>query len=1054
MNNKKIFLKAGLAILLAVSARAQTFTNLTSSNNFTPGKLVVFRLGEIADTNFNIANVRQQPAFIDEYDPAITNQGAPLLSVALPTNDPVNSLFVNAHAGSEGQGFTRSADRQFLTMTGYTSPINIAEGTPSSATNADGTGVFNRGFGLLDNSGNFAVIYSSQFWYGIQPGITQNNPRGIATDGTNSYWGGGTIAGSQSGGFEETGTLFYNSVEEGDPQVVQATVNSTYYDKIVNNVLYFVAHNEAGGATVNGIFNFVDTPDNGGAPVPLPWLPGGVDHIVVTNLFLNFGNTYTNVLAFDMNQAGTLVYTADTTYGIVKYTNNGAGTWSSTYYFSSTNLGTTKQSKKSQGCFGIAVDFSGANPVIYATTMEEGDGANTCSNRLISIVDTGNPGTNLVAQTLVQAGGINEVLRGVAFAPDLRPAITSEPANVATTNHGTANFNIQDQCVTGVSYQWLQNGAVLGGQTSSALALNNLSTNFNGFTYACVVSNQYGAVTSSPALLTVTFVAEAPSLTNGVANVTNFVGDTALLSVSPGGDAPFTYQWYFGTTKLMDDGIKYSGSTSASLYITNVQTSDSGNYYLTISNVAGGISNEVAVLTVVYLEPAIGPGGEPVSLVMLAGQTNSLTVSEITGTQPLNYQWYQGNTSPSTQLYNVNEFSGTTTNILTISGVAISDATNYFCVVSNNGGGAVSTVASVTVITPPALSYVPYSNQVYTQNFDTVPYQPGTNINTDSGGGFQTINGVVYSPANPYDFAFPLFTNISGGNSGGLALSNTMPGWYGECDIVQQGAQIGAANGSTTTGGIYSFGATNNSNRALGLIATSSSLGTHFGLKLINTTGGNLNYISLQYLGEYWKSGTHAKTMLNSYYIGPAGNASTLTSNEVVNSQNNTLSNLSISFPTGLMGAMNGYAATNQTNCQVMYVPLSSAWTPGSALWLIWSINDATGSGQGYGIDNFAFYASASTLPGAITPPIFSGLTFTQGNGSQLNFTTAPGASSYLNVYSSTNLATPFRQWQNLGNPTETSFGTYQFNDSQATNSGATVLSCCLHPAGTKLTAD
>jgi hypothetical protein len=374
---------------------------------------------------------------------------------------------------------------------------------------------------------------------------------------------------------------------------------------------------------------------------------------------------------------------------------------------------------------------------------------------------------------------------------------------------------------------------------------------------------------------------------------------------------------------------------------------------------------------------------------------------------------------------------------LTISGVALGDATNYFCVISNGGGGTVSTAASVTVITPPALSYVPYSNQVYTQNFDTVPYQPGANINTDSGGGFQPINGVVYSPANPYDFAFPLFTNISGGNSGGLALSNTMPGWYGECDVIQAGAQIGAADGSTTTGGIYSFGTTNSSNRALGLIATSSSLGTHFGLKLINETGGNLNYISLQYLGEYWKSGTHSKIMLNSYYIDPAGNASTLTSNEVVNSQNNTLSNLSISFHTGSVGAVNGYAATNQTNCQAMYVPLSSAWTPGSALWLIWSINDATGSGQGYGIDNFAFYASASTLPGAITSPLFSGMTFTHGSGSQVTFTTAPGASSYLNVYCSTNLATPFGLWQNLGNPTETSFGTYQFNDSQATNSAA-----------------
>ena len=42
------------------------------------------------------------------------------------------------------------------------------------------------------------------------------------------------------------------------------------------------AKNEAGGASANGIYNFVDTPDNGGLPVPLPWLPGGVQHVVNT----------------------------------------------------------------------------------------------------------------------------------------------------------------------------------------------------------------------------------------------------------------------------------------------------------------------------------------------------------------------------------------------------------------------------------------------------------------------------------------------------------------------------------------------------------------------------------------------------------------------------------------------------------------------------------------------------------------------------------------------------------------------------------------------------
>ena len=857
MNNKKIMIAAGVAALLALNAKAQTYpppfnqyswsTNLTASNTFTPGKIVVLRAGEINDTNFNITNVRQQPAFLEEYDPATTNQTSPILSVALPTNDVNNTLFVNAHAGSEGQGFTRSADRQFLTFTGYTSPMNVPAGTPSSATNADGTGVFNRGIGLLDSYGNYAVVYSSQFWYGIQPGITQNNPRGVCTDGTDSYWGAGTIAGTQSSaGFTETGTLFYNTSVSSDPELVQDIVNSSYYTKIINNVLYMTAKNEAGGASANGIYNFVDTPDNGGAPVPLPWLPGGVQHVVNTNLFLNFGSTYSKVLAFDMNLAGTIAYAADNTKGIVKFTNNG-GSWSSAYVFGATNLGTSSQPSGGQGCFGITVDFSGANPVIYATTMEEGDGNNTCSNRLIRIVDTGSPGTNMVAETLVQAGGINEVLRGVAFAPDLTPAITSEPASVTVATGGSASFTVGVQSVTNVTYQWQQNGTnVSPGGTSATLSFSSLTTNSSGNSYVVIVTSAYGSVTSAPPAILTVLPPTLPSYTNTVADVTNYVGDIVHLSVSPGGTPPFTYQWYFGSTMLVDDGVKYSGSTNSSLTISNVQTSDSGNYYVGVTNSVGGIQPQVAALSVIYLAPSIAVGGEPAPLIMLAGQTNSMTVSQVAGTPTLNYQWYQGNASPSTKLLSTGEFSGTGTNTLTISGVSFADQTNYFCVVSNNGGSTVSTAASVTVIATPPLSFIPYSNQVYTQNFDTVPYQPGANINTDSGGGYQPINGVVYSPANPYDFAFPLFTNISGGNSGGLALSNSMPGWYGECDVVQAGAQIGAADGSTTTGGIYSFGATNNSNRALGLISTSSSLGVHFGLKLINNISSNPNYFSLQ----------------------------------------------------------------------------------------------------------------------------------------------------------------------------------------------------------------
>jgi hypothetical protein len=1032
---RPFIIASSLAALLALDAYSQN-TNVA----FIPGKLAVFRGG---DGILTIASDRQHPAFIDEYDPAITNQITPIISIELPTNG-ANSIWFNAHAGSEGQGLTRSADRQYLTMTGYCGDLNSIPGTPSSATNNSGQG-YDRGFGLIDAFTNFNVTYHSPYWFGLLPGITQNNPRGIATDGSNDFWGCGTVAGTATGSFAETGTLYWGG--GGEPSIVQNYVDSAYSMKIINGVLYMVAQNETGGAQNNGVYNFVDINNN---PAPLP---DAGNNIVTyyTNLFLNFGATYSHIETFDMNPAGTIAYAADETYGIVKFVNSG-GTWTSPYYFNSNNIGSAGQPKGATGCFGIAVDFSGTNPVIYATTMDEGDGANTCSNRLISLVDNGAPDPGAVlAQTLATASNINEVFRGVDFTPDLTPLITSQPVNQNVITNSTASFSVGVQSVYPVTYQWqvngsnVVNGGGISGATNSTLSFVNTVTNFSG-NYDVVITNQYGSVTSTVANLFVSLVPIPPTITNGVKYVTNFIGNNQAFSVSPQGTPPFAYQWYYANTNLgitqLVDGSKYAGSTNSSVVVSNLQLTDSGSYYIVVTNQAqnGQISNLISVLTVVYLPPSIPSNGQPGNVTMLQGQTTALTVSSAVGTQPLSYQWYQG--SLSNPLGNTGEFSGAEANALTIAGATLNDAANYFCVVSNAGGSATSQSASVTVIVPPALSYVGYSNQVYVQNFNSLPNPGTTNVNTVVG--FQTIGGITYGVANPFDFAYPVYTNVTAGASGGLNLAATMPGWYGECDAqtAATGAQLGAADGSTTTGGIYSFGTTNagtTGDRALGLIATSSSGGTHFGLKLINQSSNNLSNISLQYTGEFWKTGTKPKTMTFSYAIDPTGNNSTLSSSEILASSNNLVSSLYVTFPTaGKVGATNGHLAINQKNLAVTNLALSSAWQPGYALWLVWSINDPTGSGQGYGIDNFSFYSSSTTNLTQAADFTVNGVVYSSGSGLGFGFATAPFDSAKFSVRATTNLTTPLSQWLNLGHPTEVSFGQYQFTDAQARTNAQT----------------
>jgi hypothetical protein len=113
----------------------------------------------------------------------------------------------------------------------------------------------------------------------------------------------------------------------------------------------------------------------------------------------------------------TIAYVADDTTssagGIERWDLSGS-TWSLTY-----TLGT---GAANIGARGLAVDFSGANPVIYATTAEG------TANRLITITDTGAAST---AATLATASA-NEIFRGLEFTPTIVP----EPSTLALAGLG------------------------------------------------------------------------------------------------------------------------------------------------------------------------------------------------------------------------------------------------------------------------------------------------------------------------------------------------------------------------------------------------------------------------------------------------------------------------------------------------------------------------------------------------------------------------------------------------------------------------------------------
>ncbi|HEX4119307.1 MAG TPA: hypothetical protein VH619_01670, partial [Verrucomicrobiae bacterium] len=272
--------------------------------------------------------------------------------------------------------------------------------------------------------------------------------------------------------------------------------------------------------------------------------------------------------------------------------------------------------------------------------------------------------------------------------------------------------------------------------------------------------------------------------------------------------------------------------------------------------------------------------------------------------------------------------------------------------VSNLGGSTNSTSALLTVA--PLPSYVAYSNanSVYSQDFDSLPYQPTNSINTANP---VTINGVEYSLGNPYDFAYLVESN----GSGGLGLSNTMAGWYGSASVA---SKYGASAGDQTTGGDVGFGPTNTpsaaSDRSLGLLATSTTGSTAFGVRFLNLTGQTLDQFSLAYTSELWRQAVTAKVVTNFYYLDPTG-----TNGFITNIVSGMLTNLSF-LTNAIIWGTNGPVASN--SIVLANQPLPSAWSNNAALWLIWEMPSG-GSAQGIGIDNLTFSAVGPATPVQIT---------------------------------------------------------------------------------------
>ena len=283
---------------------------------FKAGDLVVLRVGDGSAALSNASTA----IFLDEY--SIT--GTLVKSWPLPTSG--TSVITNSGSATSEGSLSRSADGRYLTLGGY--------GRVPGTTGIASTGIdsVKRVIARVDALGNIDVTTR------LGDAYDANNIRGATSlDGT-GFWTSGTASGTLGG-------VHYAKLGATTSTQVSSTLTNIRVVGVFNNQLY--------ATSASGAFMGVSTVGTG-----VPTTSGQT--ITILSGFPTA--TGPSPYGFAVSPTGNTIYVAHdssstTGRGVQKWTLSGA-TWSLAY---------TLNSGITAGVRGLAVDWSGANPVIYAT---------------------------------------------------------------------------------------------------------------------------------------------------------------------------------------------------------------------------------------------------------------------------------------------------------------------------------------------------------------------------------------------------------------------------------------------------------------------------------------------------------------------------------------------------------------------------------------------------------------------------------------------------------------------------------------------------------------
>ncbi len=191
------------------------------------------------------------------------------------------------------------------------------------------------------------------------------------------------------------------------------------------------------------------------------------------------------------------------------------------------------------------------------------------------------------------AGTINSQIATLTVSLSPAPVeILQQPINSSVLEGETATFSVIATGNTPLRYQWQRNGNDILGATQASLTLEAVSISESGDTLHVNISDANSTISSRSAVLTVSPLPIAPSITQQPSDISVALGSTATFQISMTGTPPLNIQWF------RNDQAIAAATDSSFTFIPEDNTEAGDQFSVLISNQAGSITSQTAVLSI------------------------------------------------------------------------------------------------------------------------------------------------------------------------------------------------------------------------------------------------------------------------------------------------------------------------------------------------------------------------------------------------------------------------------------------------------------------------